>query len=311
MEVVQNINAYRASKKAILTIGTFDGMHLGHQEIIHDLVADAKQNDATALVLTFFPHPRMVLEHPDSPKLIDTLSEKEHLLRRLGVDCLIVHPFSKAFSEQSALQFVQDVLVKKLTILKLIIGYDHRFGKNREASVEELVTFGKAYGFEVDVIPAQELNAVKVSSTKVRKAILEGDMQRAKTFLNRSYQFTGSVIQGDGIGRTLGFPTANMAIAETYKLLPVNGVYLIKSSIQNTSYFGMMNIGFRPTVEGQKQNIEVHFFDLDIDLYGQTLTVQVLDRIRDEQKFVSLEALKEQILNDQKFCLQHIKKYQE
>ena len=311
MEVVQNINAYRASKKAILTIGTFDGMHLGHQEIIHDLVADAKQNDATALVLTFFPHPRMVLEHPDPPKLIDTLSEKEHLLRRLGVDCLIVHPFSKAFSEQSALQFVQDVLVKKLTILKLIIGYDHRFGKNREASVEELVTFGKAYGFEVDVIPAQERDAVKVSSTKVRKAILEGDMQRAKTFLNRSYQFTGSVIQGDGIGRTLGFPTANMAIAETYKLLPVNGVYLIKSSIQNTSYFGMMNIGFRPTVEGQKQNIEVHFFDLDTNLYGQTLTIQVLDRIRDEQKFVSLEALKEQIGNDQKFCLQQIKKYQE
>ena len=302
MNVIQGIENYKTSSKSILTIGTFDGVHIGHQKIIRLLVKKARQQNLLANVLTFFPHPRMILQKESNIKLIDTLEEKESYLKQLGVDHLIIHPFSKQFSRLSALEFTRDVLVNQLQIATLLIGYDHRFGRNREATVEDLISFGKTYNFEVIVIPAQDISDITVSSTKIRKAISRGNFKKAQEFLGRPFQLSGKVIRGEGIGRKLTFPTANLQLQESYKIVPSHGVYLVSVNVEANNYFGMMNIGFRPTLNGRHQTLEVHIFDLNRDLYGKTLQISFLEKIRDEKKFESLEALKIQLIKDKEIC---------
>ncbi len=302
MNVVNGIENYKANSKSILTIGTFDGVHLGHQKIITSLVTKAKQKSLQANILTFFPHPRMVLQKESNLKLIDTLEEKQNLLSELGIDNLIIQPFSKEFSKLTAIEFTRDVLVNELRISALMIGYDHRFGKNREASVEDLIRYGQSYNFEVNVIPAQDISSITVSSTKIRDAIKISDFKKVNQFLGRPYELNGKVIKGNGVGRTIKYPTANIEIKETYKLIPTKGVYLVKIYLGENEFSGMMNIGNRPTINGLNQTIEVHIFDFDKDIYGKNLKVCFLKKIRKEKKFDSLPSLKSQLKKDEENC---------
>ena len=302
MNVVDGIENYKANSKSILTIGTFDGVHLGHQKIITSLVTKAKQKSLQANILTFFPHPRMVLQKESNLKLIDTLEEKQNLLSELGIDNLIIHPFSKEFSKLTAIEFTRDVLVNGLGMSALMIGYDHRFGKNREASVEDLITYGQSYNFEVTVIPAQDISSITVSSTKIRDAIKISNFKKVNQFLGRPYELNGKVIKGNGVGRTIKYPTANIEIKEIYKLIPPKGVYLVKIYLGENEFSGMMNIGNRPTINGLNQTIEVHIFDFDKDIYGKKLKVCFVKKIRKEKKFDSLPSLKSQLKKDEEYC---------
>ena len=298
MKVFNSISSYVSQKQSIITIGTFDGVHIGHQEIIEKIIEDAKKSDCESLILTFFPHPRMVLAHESGVKLLNTINEKIELLEKIGLSDLIIHPFDEIFSQLSAEEFVAKILVEKLKIKKIILGHDHRFGKDRSASIDDLIIFGKKYNFEVEQISAQEIDQVAISSTKIRTALLEGNVSLANQYLGYQYFFSGKVVKGKQLGRTIGFPTANIQIDEEYKLIPKNGVYIVKSSIDEKIHFGMMNIGTRPTVDGKNLTIEVYFFDFERDIYDTSVTVTILDRIRDEKKFDSFEDLKEQLKKD-------------
>lgn len=292
-------------KKTIVTLGTFDGVHIGHKTIIDKLVQSAG-GDAESLILTFFPHPRMVLQEKSEIQLLNTIDEKIALLQDTGLDNLIIHPFDESFSRLTAEEFVSQILVELFHIKKIIIGYDHRFGRNRTANIDDLVVFGGDYGFEVEQISAQEIDAVSVSSTKIRNALLEGNIALANEYLGYSYILTGTVVEGKKLGRTIGYPTANIQIAEDYKLIPKIGVYVVQSILDNKVVYGMMNIGMNPTVGGNALSVEVHFFDFDASLYGQKIQVSILDHIRDEQKFGSLDLLKEQLAKDKIYSLAKI-----
>ncbi len=307
MKIVHSIKSFSAGKPTVVTIGTFDGVHLGHQKILEQIISSAKLNDCESLVLTFFPHPRMVLQEGTEMKQLNTLNEKIALLAHLGIDHLVVHPFDKEFSRMTAEEFVQKVLVDTFNVQKIIIGYDHRFGRNRTADINDLIQFGQTYGFAVEQISAQEINAVSVSSTKIRMALCEGQIALANEFLGYDYSLTGTVTKGQQLGRTIGYPTANIQIEEDYKLVPQNGVYVAKCVLNQKMVYGMMNIGNRPTVNGITQTIEINLFDFNDDLYGQTITVSLLKRMRDEQKFESLEALKNQLALDKQTALSYIK----
>lgn len=289
-----------AKEKTIVTIGTFDGVHIGHQKIIEQVVQTAKKTAKKSVLLTFFPHPRMVLQKDNSIKLINTIEERAALLAKTGLDFLIIHPFSKEFSRLTALDFVRDILVNQLNVSKLIIGYDHHFGKNREGNLEQLTEYSHLYGFEVQEIPAQDINQVAVSSTKIRKALSEKHIKTANNYLGYHFMLTGKVVNGKQLGGKIGFPTANIDVNATYKLIPKTGVYVVKSSIHNTVVYGMMNVGFRPTIKGQHQTIEVHFFNFNENLYNKELTIEILYFLRDEQKFDSIEKLIEQLRKDKK-----------
>ena len=302
MNLINGIENYNNSSKSILTIGTFDGVHLGHQKIISSLVANAKHQKLQANILTFFPHPRMVLQKENNLKLIDTLKEKEKLLSDLGVNNLIVQPFSKEFSKLSAIEFVRDILVNKLRVSNLMIGYDHHFGKNREASVKDLIKYGETHNFKVNVIPAQDVSSIVVSSTKIRNAIKQSNFKKVSQFLGRPFELNGKVTKGDGVGRTIKFPTANIEIEEIYKLIPSRGVYLVEVYFEGNQYSGMMNIGNRPTLNGFNQTIETHIFDFDENIYDKSLKVFLLKKIRDEKKFDSLTTLKKQLIKDEEIC---------
>jgi riboflavin kinase/FMN adenylyltransferase len=306
LKIVHSIKSFAAGKPTVVTIGTFDGVHLGHQKILEQIISSAKLNDCESLVLTFFPHPRMVLQEGTEMKQLNTLNEKIALLAHLGIDHLVVHPFDKEFSRMTAEEFVQKVLVDTFNVQKIIIGYDHRFGRNRTADINDLIQFGQTYGFAVEQISAQEINAVSVSSTKIRMALCEGQIALANVFLGYDYSLTGTVTKGQQLGRTIGYPTANIQIEEDYKLVPQNGVYVAKCVINQKTVYGMMNIGNRPTVNGITQTIEINLFDFNDDLYGQTITVSLLKRMRDEQKFESLEALKNQLAFDKQTALSYI-----
>ena len=242
----------------------------------------------------------MVLQKNSNLKLINTIEEKSDLLKNLGLDELIIHPFNEEFSRLTAFEFVRNILVNQLNISKLIIGYDHRFGKNREGNFEQLKEYGQIFGFEVEEISVKNLNNISISSTKIRKALNEGKITKVNDFLGYNFTLSGEVVKGNNLGEKIGFPTANINIKEDYKLIPKTGVYIVKSIIEGVLYFGMMNIGNRPTINGQHQTIEVNFFDLDDDLYGKTIKVELLKFLRDEQKFDSINDLKIQLLNDKK-----------
>lgn len=295
---------------AVVTIGTFDGVHIGHQKIIKRLVKIAKKNNLQAVVLTFFPHPRMVLQKDSNIKLINTIDEKATLLETFGIDHLVVKKFTQDFSRLTAREFVSDLLVSKLQTKHIIIGYDHHFGRNRSANINDLIEFGEIYDFKVKEITAQEIDEVAVSSTKIRAALLNGDLETANTYLGYNFMITGHVIKGKGLGKQLNFPTANIHIEETYKLIPKNGVYVVASIINEKRVFGMMNIGVNPTVEtNNTQRIEVHFFNFNTDLYGKVLQIDIFKRLRDEQKFNSIELLKTQLEVDKKEAQQYITTY--
>jgi riboflavin kinase/FMN adenylyltransferase len=263
------------------------------------VISSSKKLGCESLVLTFFPHPRMVLQHDTEIKLLNTIEEKSVLLEKAGIDNLVIHPFDQAFSQLTAEEFVKDILVDKFKIRKIIIGYDHRFGRNRTATIEDLIRFGAQYGFEVEQISAQEVDAVSVSSTKIRNALDEGNVVLASQYLGYNYFFSGIVTEGRKLGRTINYPTANVKMEVSYKLIPKNGVYIVSSEIGNKTVYGMMNIGVNPTVGGTTQSIEVHFFDFNQDLYGKKITITVYKKIRDEQKFASVNELKMQLEKDQ------------
>ena len=306
LKTFNSIFDFQYSKKSVLTLGTYDGIHIGHQKILKKLVLEAKSLDYESILLTFFPHPRMVLNQDAKILLLNTIKEKTKLIEEIGIDNLIIHPFDTTFSELSAEDFVKKILIDQLNLGKIIIGYDHKFGKNRSADINDLIKLGKKYDFEVEQISAKEIDDISISSTKIRKALLSGNIQLANTYLGYNYSVSGKVIEGKKIGRTLSFPTANLKIDESYKLIPKNGVYVVSSFIDNEIVYGMMNIGNNPTVEGTSENIEVHFFNFNQDLYNSEITIQFISRIRDEQKFKSLALLKTQLEKDKSFSLNYI-----
>ncbi|HBS54100.1 MAG TPA: riboflavin biosynthesis protein RibF [Flavobacterium sp.] len=306
MNIFHSINEFHSDKKTIVTLGTFDGVHLGHAAILKKLTQNTQNGTFESTVLTFFPHPRMVLQGKSDLKLLNTINEKIELLEKIGIDNLIIHPFDEKFAELNAEAFVSTILVDQLRVQKIIIGYDHRFGKNRTANIDDLISFGTQYGFEVEQISAQEIDEISISSTKIRTALEEGDIQLANEYLGYRYFLSGTVVKGKQLGRTIGFPTANISLEEDYKLVPQNGVYVVRAEIDGKTIYGMMNIGFNPTVQGKKKTIEVHLFNFDSDIYNCKIQVSILQRIRSEKKFESVEVLKEQLKKDKTFSLDYL-----
>ncbi len=290
-----------------LTIGTFDGVHVGHQKILKKVVELSKTDGLIPCVLTFFPHPRMVLHQDKSIKLLNTISERKLLLEKYGIKLICIKTFTKEFSNLSARQYVKGILIDELNTKQIVIGYDHHFGKNRSANINDLKKFAEEFDFKIEEISAEDIKDVTVSSTKIRKALLQGHVSLANTYLGYNFFITGKVINGQKIGRTLDFPTANIYIEEDYKLIPKDGVYVVKANIENTYYYGMMNIGSNPTIENKPHSIEVHFFDFEQDIYTKEICIEMLTRLRDEHKFESIEALKTQLKSDKENALTYIK----
>ena len=307
MKIVKHIANFSTDEKTFVTIGTFDGVHFGHQKILEKLVSEAKEAGKKAVLLTFFPHPRMVLQKDATIELINTIDERAKLLKKTGLDYLIIHPFSTEFSKTTALEFVKDILVDTFNISKLIIGYDHHFGKNREGNIEQLTEYSHKYNFTVEEIPAQDIDDVSVSSTKVRRALAAGNLKTANNYLGYNFMLNGVVVNGKKLGGKIGYPTANIDVKEAYKLIPKTGVYVVRSFIENNLVFGMMNIGNRPTVNGNHQTIEVHFFDFNEDLYHKSLTVELIYFLRDEHKFDSLDSLVLQLKEDENMARAYLK----
>lgn len=304
MEVIRALEHFPKINNAVVTSGTFDGVHVGHQKILSRLVENAKQTGGKSVVITFWPHPRHVLQNNGlAVHLLSSLEEKIELLRRFGVDYLLIIPFTPAFSNLSSSEFIQKILIDTVNTRKLIIGYDHHFGKNREGSFEYLKENAADLGFEVEEIPREDVDHIGVSSTKIRKALEAGDIETANKYLGHFYRLTGTVSEGDKIGRTIGFPTANLQVTESYKLIPARGVYAVYGKVNGRQLKGMLNIGMRPTVGGLKQTIETHFFDFSEDIYHQELQLELVARLRDEQKFSGLEALKAQLTIDKESAL--------
>jgi riboflavin kinase/FMN adenylyltransferase len=295
LKIIRSIADFDSSEKTIVTIGTFDGIHIGHKKILKNLITTAREEGKKSVLLTFFPHPRMVLQKDKTILLLNTLDEKSVLLEKMGLDFLIIHPFSKEFSRLTALEFVRDILVNKLNTSRLIIGYDHHFGKNREGNIHQLKEYSLLYDFKIEEIPAQDIDDVSVSSTKIRKALKEGNLKTANNYLGYYYMLSGTVVNGKKLGGTIGFPTANIEIKEPYKLIPSTGVYIIRTRINSDLYNGIMNIGFNPTVLGKHQTIEAHLFDFNENIYGEKIKIEFLYFLREEQKFKSVEELVTQL----------------
>ena len=302
MKRFNNINEFNCKKSTIITIGTFDGVHLGHQKILKKLNVEAENNRLESSVLTFFPHPRTVLNPDSSLKLINTIEERISLFKKSKIDNLIVHPFTKEFSELDSEDYVKNILVDQLKAKIVLIGYDHKFGKNRTADINNLKEYGIKYNFEVIEIKAKEINDIAISSTKIRNSIEEGDIQLTNSYLGYEFSFFGKVVRGNSIGKTLGFPTANIEIESDLKLIPKNGVYLISTIINKKIIFGMMNIGIKPTTNENTKSIEVNLFDFNQDLYDTNITIYIKQFLREEIKFDSLNELKLQIEKDKINC---------
>ncbi|NVJ86189.1 MAG: bifunctional riboflavin kinase/FAD synthetase [Algoriphagus sp.] len=300
MKIYEGLSEFKPVPNPVVTSGTFDGVHLGHQKILQRIREIARSIHGETILLTFWPHPRLVL-YPEEHnlRLLSTFEEKTKLLRQFGIDHLITIPFTKEFSQMSSKEFIQKMLVDKIHTRKLVIGYDHRFGKNREGSFEYLQEHASDFGFELEEISRQDVDAIGVSSTKIRKALESGDIQTANSFLGRSYELNGIVIKGQQIGRSIGFPTANVHIPNSYKLIPKDGVYAVEAEVNGNLYKAMLNIGNRPTVDGTQKSVETHLFDFQGDLYGKQITIYLRAYLREEQKFESLAALQAQLLKDQ------------
>lgn len=296
-------SAYTNTQGSVVTIGTFDGVHLGHKALLTRLVAIARKEQLDSVLLTFFPHPRMILQKDSDLKLINTLSEKKQLLETIGIDHLVIQPFTKEFSRLSALEYVRDILVDQLNAKKIIIGYDHRFGRNRTANIEDLREFGNTYNFEVEEISAQELDQVAVSSTKIRKALEAGDITTANNYLGYRFMLHGTVVKGKGLGKTFGYPTANLKVDQPYKMIPKKGVYLVGATIGGTRVYGLTSIGNNETVGRTETTIETYFMDLETNLYEQSLELEFITHIRDQETFETNDKLIEAIKSDEVFAM--------
>ncbi len=306
MKVHTDIASLKGVERPVLTTGTFDGVHRGHQVILARLKEIAKRENGESVLFTFYPHPRMVLQPDDNElKLLSTQKEKADLLMKAGIDHLLVVPFSRHFSRMRAGDYIRDVLVNAMGVHAVVIGYDHRFGRNREGDIHLLERAGDSLGFLVEEIPAKEIDHVKVSSTKIRRSLAEGDVRRANELLGYAYPLSGIVVKGDRLGRTIGFPTANIGAVDPFKLVPGDGVYAVEVDLAAGPARGMMNIGIRPTVNGglKERTLEVNIFDLDRDLYGEQITVRFVERIRTEMRHEGMEALKEQLERDRNAVL--------
>jgi riboflavin kinase / FMN adenylyltransferase len=299
MKIYHGIDDFSRLDYAVVTSGTFDGVHLGHQKILSRLREIAEKNHGETVVITFWPHPRLVL-HPEDEtlKLLNTFEEKAAFLKEQGIQHLIRIPFTKEFSQLTSEEFIQNILVETIGTKKLVIGYDHRFGHNREGSFESLRDNGPKYGFDVEEIPQQDVDHIAVSSSKIRKAVEEGDIDTATHFLGRPYSLTGRVVIGDKLGRQLGYPTANIEVETKYKLIPADGIYAATAQLEHTLYKGMLYIGHRPTIDGVKRNIEINLFDFNREIYGESLTLHFHTLLRGDKKFDSLEELKAQLALD-------------
>ena len=299
MKIYHQLADFHPPRYSVVTSGTFDGVHLGHQKILGRLKELAERKQGETVLLTYWPHPRLILQPEDnSLRLLTTLTEKVKLLEELGVDHLIILPFTKELSQMSSEEFIRDILVEKIQTKTLVIGYDHKFGKNREGSFEYLQSHSHLFGFAIEEISRQDVDDLGVSSTKIRTALAQGDISTANKYLGRPYDLSGQVVKGQQIGRSLGFPTANIQIAEDYKLLPRDGAYAVHAEVNSIQYKAILNIGDRPTVDGQKKTIEAHLIDFEGDLYGQELRVYFQEFLREEKKFESLDALKNQLVVD-------------
>jgi len=301
LKVIYNITEFNPEKPVILTQGTFDGVHFGHQKILRQVVDEALHIGGVSVLLTFYPHPRLVLYPDDNElKLLSTIEEKVDLVSALGIDYLIIMPFTQELSRLRADEFVRDILVEKLHITKLIIGYDHRFGRNREGGMQEMIHFADTYSFELEEIPAQDISESIVSSTKIRQALLDGQVHRAREYLGTAYVLRGKVEEGMQRGTTIGYPTANIRVNSSYKLIPKNGVYAVWVYINEKKYAGMLNIGYNPTFDDKKWSIEVHLFDFSQNVYHKEISIAFVSRTRDEQKFEDLRSLINQLKADEK-----------
>lgn len=310
MRIYNDISEFDRLNQAAVTIGTFDGVHLGHQKIIKRLSVLAKKRGAETVLLTFFPHPRMIL-HPEDAnlKLITSISEKAERLRQLGIDHLIITPFTRDFSNLSPQEYIKDILVDRIGMKQLVIGYDHRFGKDREGGLTHLQQYAPVYDFELEEIPQQDINDMAVSSTKIRMALLAGDVKMAYEFLGYPFHLLGKVVKGDQIGRKMGFPTANLFVEENYKLIPADGIYAVEVEIfqdkadvlqQGKRIPAMAYIGHRPTINGMARNIEVNIFDFEHDIYDHYMRIHFLHFVREDQRFDSLDALRQQLVTDER-----------
>lgn len=306
MKKYTSASTFKSDRHTVVTIGTFDGVHIGHSAILKRLVETAKKEDLDSVVLTFFPHPRMVLQQHSEISLLNTIDERAQLLEKTGLEHLVIHPFTHAFSRLTALEYVRDILVNGLKAKKIIIGYDHRFGRNRTANIENLKEFGLTYGFEVEEISAKELDDVTISSTKIRNALNAGDIETANSYLGYNYMLTGKIEKGKALGRTINYPTANLKLKEKYKLIPKNGVYVVASIIEGKKIFGITSIGTNPTVGGKKRTIETHFLNFNKDLYEKEITIEFLKHIRNEETFDSIEELRQEIEIDEKKAIQFL-----
>lgn len=301
MKLSYDISDFKATKPVVLTQGTFDGVHFGHKKILRKVVKQAKEMGGESILLTFYPHPRLVLYPDDNTlKMLSTIEEKVKKVEELGLDYLIILPFTKELSRLRADEFVRDILVEKLSISQLVIGYDHRFGRNREGGIEEMLNFANVFGFEIEEIPAQDIKESTVSSTKIRKALLKGDVGLANQYLEENYKVTGKVEQGAQRGTSIGYPTANLRVTSSYKLIPLNGVYAVWVYVDEKRYGGMLNIGYNPTFDDKAWSIEVHILDFEKNIYHKEITIEFIDRVRDEQEFKGIEELKKQLKEDEK-----------
>ena len=309
MKIYDDVNKIPAFKNAVLTIGTFDGVHKGHQKIIAQLKEEAKKNDGETVIITFYPHPRQVIKTDCKVELLNDFTEKAALLNDLGIDNLVCINFNDVFAELSAEKYIQDFLFKTFHPAKVVIGYDHRFGKGRTGDFGLLKKYGQDLGFEVVETPAQIQNMITISSTKIRKALSEGNVPVANNLLGYQYTLSGTVTKGNKLGRTIGFPTANIVLNSSDKLIPLNGVYAVQVTVNQSKFNGMMNIGFRPTVNGKTRTIEVNILDFDGDIYHQIIKVELIDYIRAEVKFNGIDALKEQLKIDKKAVNERLVQY--
>ncbi len=299
MKVFNNLKELPKFQNAVITVGTFDGVHKGHQQILNKLNALAQKQQGESILITFHPHPRFIINPNDtSLKLINTLDEKIKLLESYGIDNLVIVPFTKAFSELSAEAYVEDFLLKNFTPNVIVIGYDHHFGKGRKGNIDLLKTYQSRHHFEIELIQKEELEDITISSTKIRQALAHGDVQLAKELMNHHYFIEGEVVEGAKLGRTISFPTANIALSASYKLIPKEGVYAVNVLVETKQYKGMLNIGHKPTFKNQDLSIEVHIFDFDKDIYGKKIIVEFVYFIREEIKFESIEALQNQLQKD-------------
>ena len=305
MRIYHSIEDFPSDVNTIVTIGTFDGVHKGHQIIINRINEIAKKQALESVVLTFDPHPRHVI-YPDDQelRLIHTLEEKIEALSKTGVQNLVLHKFTKEFSRTESVNFIRDFLVTKLNMKYMVVGFDHHFGKNRQGTFDNLIELSDAYGFKIEKIKPQNIGEVTISSTKIRNAILEGDCKKANAYLSANFSITGKVVQGNKIGSSIGYPTANIEIENQWKILPKNGVYAVKIALKNQEYFGMLNLGNRPSISDDSFAIEIHLFDFNATIYNEELKIEFIQRIRDEQQFSDLEKLKSQLKIDAINCKQ-------